>query len=50
MDEERKERLDRPHHVIQKPLEDENLWKKSNDVDVKGRDEEFDDYLADLLL
>lgn len=50
VDEERSERLERPHQVIQKPLEDENLWKKSNDVDVKGRDEEFDDYLADLLL
>lgn len=35
---------------IQEPIDDESLWKKNNEVDVKGRDEEFDDYLADLLL
>lgn len=28
----------------------ESLWKSNNDAAVKQRDEEFDDYLADLLL
>lgn len=36
--------------TIRDPLDDESLWKKSNETDTKGRDEEFDDYLADLLL
>lgn len=29
---------------------DENLWKQSDEAELKGRDEEFDEYLADLLL
>lgn len=35
---------------VAEPVDDETLWKKSTEVDAKGRDEEFDDYLADLLL
>lgn len=35
---------------FQKPTTDEGLWKKSQEADLKGRDEEFDDYLNDLLL
>jgi hypothetical protein len=36
--------------TIPEPINDESLWKKTNEVELKGRDEEFDDYLADLLL
>lgn len=32
------------------PIEDDNLWKKSVEPEIRGREEEFDDYLADLLL
>lgn len=32
------------------PVNDESLWKQSTEIDTKGRDEEFDEYLADLLL
>lgn len=39
-----------PQRQIQEPLDDENLWKKRNEPEMRGRDEEFDDYLADLLL
>lgn len=41
---------EKEEHYVKEPLEDENLWKKSTAVDIRGRDEEFDDYLADLLL
>lgn len=35
----------------QNPVCDESLWKKSgNDVVQPSRDNEFDEYLADLLL
>lgn len=34
----------------QQPVADESLWKKSQEVEMRGRDEEFDDYLNDLLL
>lgn len=36
--------------TVREPINDESLWKKGNEVEVKGRNEEFDDYLADLLL
>lgn len=36
--------------MMRQPIDEDNLWKKNNEIDVKGRDEEFDDYLADLLL
>jgi hypothetical protein len=29
---------------------DEDLWKSTQEVKTKDREEEFDDYLADLLL
>lgn len=43
---------EREDHIkaIPEPINDESLWKKTNEVEAKGRDEEFDDYLADLLL
>lgn len=37
-------------HEIAAPIEDENLWKKSVEPEARERDEEFDEYLADLLL
>jgi len=36
---------------VRETVDDERMWKKGTEVDLlKGRDEEFDDYLADLLL
>lgn len=32
------------------PMTEDNLWKKNNESEIRGRDEEFDEYLADLLL
>lgn len=32
------------------PITEDELWKQKNDVELRGRDEEFDEYLADLLL
>lgn len=34
----------------QEPNDGESLWKNNNDSAIKQRDDEFDDYLADLLL
>lgn len=39
-----------PRRQPAKPIDDETLWKKTDETELKGRDEEFDDYLADLLL
>lgn len=49
-DEEVPSDSEKEEHIIKEPINDESLWKKANEVDVRGRDEEFDDYLADLLL
>lgn len=33
------------------PKDEDDLWKqKKNEPELRGRDEEFDEYLADLLL
>lgn len=40
-----------PQRQIQEPINDESLWKKSsNESEIRARDDEFDEYLADLLL
>lgn len=48
-DEEEGSSTPRPK-TISEPVNDESLWKKSNEPEVRGRDEEFDEYLTDLLL
>ncbi|XP_070507632.1 protein FRA10AC1 homolog [Chironomus tepperi] len=32
------------------PIDDDDLWKRKSGPEIRGRDEEFDEYLADLLL
>jgi protein FRA10AC1 len=32
------------------PITEDDLWKQKNEPELRGRDEEFDEYLADLLL
>lgn len=39
-----------PRQIISEPVNDESLWKQRNEPELRGRDVEFDEYLADLLL
>ena len=32
------------------PISGDKFWRRSNEPENRGRDEEFDEYLADLLL